>query len=179
MNKCFGVPSMFSVDSKFCKACPEFKRCCAECHDELMQIKELGDLSKAIAKHEAAMVKMGLLESKTYTVPRKTKKTTMKLDAAEEALLAELQLKGVLDQYNMLTGDLSLAPAPFALVVDGLKTFEKMSSSAIVQSLCYKLEMSKEDAIREATHCVRVLASLKIVKVTSNKANQVIVWLGS
>ena len=179
MNKCFGVPSMFSADSKFCKACPEFKRCCAKCHDELMQIKELGDLAKAIAKHEAAMIKMGLLESKTYKIPRKTKKTAVKLDIAEEALLAELEAKGVLDQYNMLTGDLSLAPAPFALVVDGLKTFEKMSSSAIVQSLCYKLEMSKEDAIQEATHCIRVLASLKIVKVVSNKTNQVIVWLGN
>ena len=116
MNKCFGVPSMFSADSKFCKACPEFKRCCAKCHDELMQIKELGDLAKAIAKHEAAMVEMGLLESKTYKIPRKTKKTVVKLDIAEEALLAELEAKGVLDQYKMLTGDLSLAPAPFALV---------------------------------------------------------------
>ena len=190
MSDCFGMISVFCASSNVCRACDAFSSCAVACQGELQQLSSIGDISKYLCKHEAAMEKIGLIKTKDKKIPRKKRtkqliKTVKKksaeyeentgLEANAQSLLNKLLEEKVLD-IGWIASNIEASPDFFRYTVEAIKNYGEIKSKDLVKSIQCKVDKDEATVLPLVAMSVQVLNHCKLIEVGKQKRTQVIKW---
>ena len=166
---CFGVASIFAVDSARCRACPDCDQCLVACYKELVGF----GFEKLAARHKMLMdVKRIKVRASKSDVPQGD---TFSEQAKEfGAMLEERKVisKGWVDPY------LVDAPMDFRVVCEFLRSHRRSTAKKVANRLAdvhSYMPNAKQDSIRLASIMIQVLILYEIIKY-NDKTNS-IVWI--
>lgn len=164
---CFGVYSLFSIDSKHCHACPKLKDCMTACYNELTNLSKLGSVKPLLKKHIALMKKFEVEGAKDIKSERQT-------TSKEVAQLSNELEKGGLIKMGRVAEDLSSAPQYFSLGVGYLRSLKETTDEKFVRHIKDRLTdtigVNKDSAAMGlAAIVVQTLNKYKIIKVVGHK----------
>ena len=170
MNVCFGLASVFAMDSKTCKECKQQKDCAVAVFKELEKFSHSLDLKAAINRHKKFMEANKLLVKETFYVPEPVEKPQNGTDAVAEfgEWLKQQSLvgEGVIAEDKVLEEN---TPAFFFETVKYLRLAEKATPEQVVNNIKYKMseaEKAKVDPTQLASLSVQILHDNKIIQVT-------------